>query len=138
MSAKDIFHNTVRSALEKEGWIITHDPLFIKVEELDFFIDLAGEKFIGAEKDGLKIAVEIKSFIGASDLTSFYGALGQFLSYRSALRKKQPERVLYLAISQDIYSDFFSNQFIQELIAEHQLKLVIFEVMKEEIVLWKE
>jgi len=75
---------------------------------------------------------------GASDLTSFYGALGQFLSYRSALRKKQPERLLYLAISQDIYSDFFSNQFIQELIAEHQLKLVIFEAMKEEIVLWKE
>ena len=42
MSAKDIFHNSVRSALEKEGWIITHDPLFIKVKELDFFIDLAG------------------------------------------------------------------------------------------------
>lgn len=137
MSAKDIFHKTVRLALEKEGWIITHDPLFIKVEELDFFIDLAGEKFIAAEKDGLKIAVEIKSFIGASDLASFYVALGQFLSYRFALRKKQPERVLYLAISQDIYSDFFSNQFIQELIAEYQLKL-LFEVIKEEIVLWKE
>ena len=72
MSAKDIFHNAVRSALEKEGWIITHDPLFIKVEELDFFIDLAGEKILAAEKDGFKIAVEIKSFIGASDLASFY------------------------------------------------------------------
>ncbi|MGK7921885.1 MAG: XisH family protein [Trichodesmium sp.] len=138
MSAKDIFHNTVRLALEKEGWIITHDPLFIKVEELDFFIDLAGEKFIAAEKDGIKIAVEIKSFIGASDLASFYVALGQFLSYRSALRKKQPERVLYLAINQDIYTDFFSNQFIQELIAEYQLKLLIFEIIKEEIALWKE
>ncbi|MDJ0552963.1 MAG: XisH family protein [Microcoleaceae cyanobacterium MO_207.B10] len=138
MSAKDIFHNTVRLALEKEGWIITHDPLFIKVEELDFFIDLAGEKFIAAEKDGIKIAVEIKSFIGASDLASFYVALGQFLSYRSALRKKQPERVLYLAINQDIYTDFFRNQFIQELIAEYQLKLLIFEVIKEEIALWKE
>lgn len=46
--------------------------------------------------------------------------------------------MLYLAISQDIYSNFFSNQFIQELIAEHQLKLLIFEAIKEEIVLWKE
>ncbi|XZO04165.1 MAG: element excision factor XisH family protein [Microcoleus sp.] len=72
MSAKDIFHNAVRSALEKEGWIITHDPLFIKVEELDFFIDLAGEKILAAEKDGFKIAVEIKSFIGASDLASLW------------------------------------------------------------------
>jgi hypothetical protein len=138
MSAKDIFHNSVRLALEKEGWIITHDPLFIKVEQLDFFIDLAGEKIIAAEKGGLKIAVEIKSFIGASDLASFYSALGQFLSYRAALRKKQPDRILYLAISQDVYNDFFSNRFIQELIAEHELKLLIFDVMKKEIVLWKE
>ena len=96
MSAKDIFHNAVRSALEKEGWIITHDPLFIKIEELDFFIDLAGEKILAAEKDGFKIAVEIKSFIGASDLASFYIALGQFLSYRSALKKKKIKRNLYL------------------------------------------
>lgn len=138
MSAKDIFHNAVRSALEKEGWIITHDPLFIKVEELDFFIDLAGQKIIAAEKDGLKIAVEIKSFIAASDLASFYNALGQFLSYRSALRKKQPNRFLYLAISQDVYNDFFTNRFIQELIAEHKLKLIIFDPIQKEIVLWKE
>ncbi|MEG4959405.1 MULTISPECIES: XisH family protein [unclassified Microcoleus] len=138
MSAKDIFHNAVRSALEKEGWIITHDPLFIKVEELDFFIDLAGEKILAAEKDGFKIAVEIKSFIGASDLASFYIALGQFLSYRSALRKKQPNRSLYLAINQDVYNDFFCNRFIQELIAEHQLKLLIFDAIQEGILLWKE
>jgi hypothetical protein len=138
MSARDIFHNAVRSALEKEGWIITHDPLFIKVEELDFYIDLAGEKILAAEKDGLKIAVEIKSFIAASDLTSFYSALGQFLSYRAALRKKQPNRILYLAINQDVYNDFFSNRFIQELIAEHQLKLLIFDAIQKEIALWKE
>jgi len=27
MSARDIYHNNVRSALEKDGWHITHDPL---------------------------------------------------------------------------------------------------------------
>nr|WP_322745304.1 element excision factor XisH family protein [Nostoc sp. LEGE 12447] len=26
MSARDRFHELVRTALEKEGWIITHDP----------------------------------------------------------------------------------------------------------------
>ncbi|MHC5897513.1 element excision factor XisH family protein, partial [Nostoc sp.] len=25
--ARDLFHNIVRSALEKEGWVITDDPL---------------------------------------------------------------------------------------------------------------
>lgn len=29
MPAKDIFHAVVRSALEKEGWVITHDPLSV-------------------------------------------------------------------------------------------------------------
>jgi hypothetical protein len=27
--AKDIYHQAVRSALEKEGWIVTHDPFRI-------------------------------------------------------------------------------------------------------------
>ncbi|HBW87516.1 MAG TPA: fatty-acid oxidation protein subunit alpha, partial [Cyanobacteria bacterium UBA11149] len=31
MPAKDIFHDTVRSALEKDGWVIIDDPLYIKV-----------------------------------------------------------------------------------------------------------
>jgi hypothetical protein len=26
MSAKDVYHETVRIALEKEGWHITHEP----------------------------------------------------------------------------------------------------------------
>ncbi|MEM1122330.1 MAG: element excision factor XisH family protein, partial [Bacteroidota bacterium] len=29
MAAKDIFHETVKEALVKDGWIITHDPLKI-------------------------------------------------------------------------------------------------------------
>lgn len=27
--AKDIYHQTVKIALEKEGWIITHDPFIL-------------------------------------------------------------------------------------------------------------
>jgi len=33
MPARDVFHNTVRVALEKDGWAITHDPLFIIIED---------------------------------------------------------------------------------------------------------
>ncbi|MBM4256452.1 MAG: hypothetical protein FJ147_11235 [Deltaproteobacteria bacterium] len=29
MPAKDISHNTVRNALLKDGWVITHDPLHL-------------------------------------------------------------------------------------------------------------
>jgi hypothetical protein len=33
MSAKDIVHEIVRDALEKDGWIIVRDPFFLRVSE---------------------------------------------------------------------------------------------------------
>lgn len=89
-----------------------------------------------AEKAGQKIAVEVKSFIGVSVVSEFHTALGQFLNYRSALRKKEPERILYLAVSFDVYDDFFRSSFIQEVIAEHQLRMLVFDSQREEVVLW--
>ena len=137
MPAKDLFHNTVRTALEKDGWVITDEDLFIQVEDVDFYIDLAAERILAAEKTGQKIAVEVKSFLGASDVTEFHLALGQCLNYRSALRLIEPERTLYLAVPVDVYDEFFSRRFIQRVIAEHQLKLLIFNPEREEIVIWK-
>ncbi len=137
MSAKDIFHNAVRSALAKDGWTITHDPLSIKVDEIEFYVDLGAERILAAQKAGQKIAIEIKSFLGSSEVTEFHLALGQTLNYRSALRKTQPERVLHLAVPIDAYDDFFTRKFVQDVIEEHQLKLLIFNPDKEEIVLWK-
>jgi len=137
MAAKDRFHNAVKIAIEKDGWTITEDPLYIKVEEVDFYIDLGAEKVLAAEKAGQKIAVEIKSFLGASEVNEFHSALGQFINYRLALRLKEAERILYLAVSSDIYDEFFSRRFIQRVIAEHQLKLLIFNAQREEIVLWR-
>ena len=114
MPAKDIFHNAIRSSLIKDGWQITDDPLFIKAStRISLYIDIGGERAIGAEKDGKKIAVEIKSFLGMSPLAEFHTALGQFLNYLLALRINYPERVLYLAITEDIYRDFFSDPFVQ-------------------------
>ena len=49
MPAKDIFHHEVRHALEKDGWTITHDPLFIRSGGVVFHIDLGAEKIIPFE-----------------------------------------------------------------------------------------
>ncbi|MBP0019278.1 MAG: hypothetical protein J7647_17210 [Cyanobacteria bacterium SBLK] len=35
MAAQDIFHKTVCTALEKEGWTITHDPTRGKILKVD-------------------------------------------------------------------------------------------------------
>lgn len=62
MPAKDLYHNEVKNALQKDGWVITHDPLTISAGPKTFHVDLGAEKIIAAEKEGMKIAVEIKSF----------------------------------------------------------------------------
>ena len=59
--ARDKIHKAVRRALEKDGWIVSHDPLNIKSGGVEIEIDLAAEKFILAEKESAKIIVEIKS-----------------------------------------------------------------------------
>ena len=84
--AKDLFHQAVKQALIKDGWTITSDPLTIRIDRVKLEIDLAAEKVFAAEKDGQKIAVEVKSFINPSNISDFHNALGQFLSYRLALQ----------------------------------------------------
>jgi hypothetical protein len=137
MSAKDIFHDTVIKGLEKEGWVITDDPLRIRSGRVDMQIDLGAEKIIAAEKGEEKIAVEIKSFISSSNISEFHTALGQFLNYRFALQEQQPQRFLYLAVPKTPYETFFQLPFIVNVIANVQLSLIVYDPNEEVIILWK-
>ncbi|MGB0561551.1 MAG: element excision factor XisH family protein [Spirulinaceae cyanobacterium] len=114
MAAKDLFHLIVRNALEKDAWIITEDPLYLRVSpKVGMLVDLAAHQIINAQQAERKIAVEVKSFVGLSNLHQFHLALGQFLNYRLALEQLEPDRTLYLAIPTDVYQEFFSDSFIQ-------------------------
>lgn len=137
MAARDIFHEAVRRALEKEGWHITHDPLFLQTGGVEMYIDLGAENLLAAEREGEKIAVEIKSFVQASALYEFHLALGQYRNYELALGKEEPDRRLYLAAPADIYDRFFTLQFIQEALAYNQVSYFIYEPNNEVIVKWK-
>jgi hypothetical protein len=92
VSAKDIFHKSVKKALQKEQWRITSDPLKFKFREVNFQIDLGIEKIIAAEKGNEKIAIEIKSFLNPSAITDFYSALGQFRLWCSVMRSLLEQR----------------------------------------------
>jgi len=137
MSAKDIFHDAVRKGLEKESWVITDDPLRIRSGRVDMQIDLGAERIIAAQKGEEKISVEIKSFVSSSNISEFHTALGQFLNYRLALKKQQPDRFLYLAVPQGVYQTFFSLPFIEEVIEQFQLSLLVYDSHNEVIVIWK-
>ncbi|MDZ8137140.1 MAG: XisH family protein [Nostoc sp. DedQUE04] len=135
--AKDVFHQQVKQALIKDGWIITHDPFTIRVSEaIKLQIDLAAENAIAAERNTEKIAVEIKSFIADSDISEFHTALGQYLNYCQALEEKEADRVLYLAVPIETYQDFFQLSFVQRTLHRYQVKLIIYDPKREEIRLW--
>ncbi len=134
--AKDIYHDNVRKALEKEGWTVTNDPLSFRVGGVGFRIDLGAEKVLIAQKENEKIAVEIKTFIQQSQIHAFYEALGQYESYLFALENYEPDRILYLAIPNDVYEDFFQKPFIQNFIERKNVKIIVYEPINESIISW--
>jgi hypothetical protein len=137
MSRKDQFHDAVKHALEKDGWLITHDPFTIQISEaVKLKIDLGAENAIAAQRNQEKIAVEIKSFITDSDISEFHAALGQYLNYLQALEDKEPDRILYLAVPLETHRDFFQIPFIQKSLKRHEINLIIYNPIKEEIEEW--
>jgi len=134
--AKDIFHEEVKTALIKDGWAITHDPLPVAFKGKNVEIDLGAEPVLGAVKENELIAVEIKSFTRKSLLYSFHNALGQFISYRRMLRSSDPERVLFLAVPVDVYEDFFLHPFGVDATEQEDLKIVVFDPQQKIIVTW--
>ena len=136
MPAKDIYHDAVKNALIKDGWKITDDPLILSIGKKDLFIDLGAEKLIAAEKDQQKIAVEIKSFLGNSQVNDLENALGQYILYYEVLLAKQDERVLYLAIKESAYQEIFEEPIGKILFNRKIIKLLVFEPRKESILQW--
>ncbi|WP_341738357.1 element excision factor XisH family protein [Microcoleus sp. CAWBG640] len=137
MSAKDVFHEVVKTALQKDGWRITHDPFMISVGGVDMLIDLGAEKLIAAERQGYKIAVEVKSFLAkSSPISEFHRALGQFINYRAALKQKERDRILYLAVPLITYEDFFQLEFPKARVEENEIKMIVYDIASEAIVEW--
>lgn len=137
MPALDQYHTVVRHALEKDGWTITDDPLTLRVGVDRIHIDLAAERLIIAEKGIQRIAVEIKTFAGASKIANLEDALGQYVLYRMALRRTEPGRELYLAVPQSVVvNQFQSRELWQAFFTDENGKVVGYDVEREEIVQW--
>ena len=135
MAAKDIYHDDVRSALIKDGWTITDDPFRLRWGKKDYYVDLGAEKLIAAEIPGRRIAVEIKSFVGASVVDDMEKALGQYMIYRSILKRRQPDRELFLAVPNNIAKQF-EEPLGRLLLEDYDLRVVVFRPKKKEIIRW--
>jgi hypothetical protein len=138
MARLELIHHTVKDALIKDGWIITADPYIIQYVDVKLFADLAADKIIAAERAEQKIVVEVKSFAQASQIHELQAALGQYEIYRGFIEVIEPERKIYLAISEDVFEQFFSRSAIQFIIKRFQVSLLVVDLDKEEIVKWKD
>jgi len=136
MSARDKIHYAVRNALEKNGWTVTADPLALEFKEVKTEIDLAAERLLALERGGEKIAVEIKSFRSRSTQYELHTAVGQFVMYSTFLKHVEPDRVLFVAIPDVVYSELFSIRGIERLRSENGIRLIVVDVENEEIVQW--
>jgi hypothetical protein len=136
MPARDGYHDQVRQALQRDGWTITHDPLRLKVRRRKLYVDLGAERVLAAEKGVRKIAIEIKMFSGPSDVRDLEDAVGQFVLYEHALRREDPDRSLYLAVSESTWQLVFKDALGEILIDDHVLRVVTFDPTKQEIVRW--
>ena len=136
MPARNIYHQGVRKALEKDGWTITHDPYYLSWGGKDMYVDLGAEQLLAAEKGPRRIAVEVQSFLSDSIMEDLEKALGQFILYRAVLAKLDPDRVLYLAVPNDVARDLFEEPLGRLLVEDNLAQVIGFDPRAEVLVQW--
>ncbi len=146
MPQRDTIHRAVKQALINDGWQITDDPYVISYGERFLFVDLGAEEvqpqdevsgaFIGAERGGARIAVEIKELRGQSVIVELEQAIGQYVLYRLLLNRLDPERDVYLAIPESTYQELFAEPIGELVISDLPLHLLVVDVARKEVMRW--
>ncbi|MFO0754959.1 MAG: element excision factor XisH family protein [Byssovorax sp.] len=136
MPARDLLQPIVRRALEREGWEITDDPFRLVVGRRSMYVDLGAEQLLAATRGSVRIAVEVKSFVGTSEIADLESALGQFSLYERVLRKNHPERTLWLAVPSRVWAGLFREALGELLLADGDLRILVVEPTLEIIEQW--
>jgi hypothetical protein len=146
MPQRDRIHNLVKQAIIKEGWLVTDDPYVISYGERFLFVDLGATlsngfskiegQFIGAARGSSLIAIEIKEFRSKSVIADLEQAIGQYVLYSLLLNQVDPQREIYLAITDITYDEIFSEPIGKVVISDLPLKLLVVDVEKVEVKLW--
>ncbi|GAB4452825.1 MAG: hypothetical protein OHK0029_04510 [Armatimonadaceae bacterium] len=109
----------------------------LQVGEDRVHIDLGAERVLAADKGSRKIAVEIKTFGGASKLAALEEAIGQYVLYRIALRRTEPDRELYIAAPQAVVANRFEiRELWKAFLTEENGKVFGYDPEEETIQQW--
>ena len=101
----------------------SHDPLVLGDLERRVYPDLGAEKNV-ADRGIRTLVIEVKGFGTAGQLSELQKAIGQYVLYRSILRRRESTRLPYLAVPSDAYRGLFQKTIIQNLIQDERIRLV--------------
>ncbi len=111
MPAKDRYHEVVKQALVKAGWLIDAEQIAMIIENRRLWVDLRATK----SDRQMAILVEIKGFENmASPVEYLANTAGQYTLYRSVLDYLALDLPLYLAVPKAAY-----NGILAEAIGQH-------------------
>jgi hypothetical protein len=69
-------------------------------------------------------------------MNEFYGAIGQYEVYSVYLEEVEPTRKLFLAVSEEIFRDFFERESVKIVTQKKQISILVVNIESEEIVEW--
>ncbi len=137
MPQLDSCHPQVVHALEKAGWAVVVSPFRLESPLNDLFVDILLDRSSEPETQQI-IVVEVKCFTDRNAQTyELYVAIGQYLVYRELLTANGIEHPLYLAVPSVAFYGIFEAIGMPVAI-KTQMKLVIIDLDKEEVVQWIE
>jgi hypothetical protein len=136
MPTQDLYHDTVRDALRKDGWRITHTALLLKARAASSAGELWEGPWLIADKDERKVAVAVNSFVGRSNSADIIQMWGQLGLSRPRLHALDSDRVVYLAVRQATYRACFGGMEGDLLLAKEHMQLIVFDPRTEVIVQW--
>jgi hypothetical protein len=134
MPQRDLYHQVVRNALEKAGWIIISDPMSLVIDSTYVYVDLEA-RFATHQNETLR-AIEIKVVKPTRALDEIEKAIGQYIIYRGLLELHYPYHQCYLAIPQTAYEKHLSGSDFQYILSSNEIHLLIFDQVQEEVIQW--
>ncbi|MEH2406190.1 MAG: element excision factor XisH family protein [Nostoc sp.] len=78
------------------------------------------------------MAVEIKTFSGDSEVANLEQSIGQYFTYLAVISRNYRDRVLYIAVHEDVFTDIFEEELLGKLILEdYKIPLIVLNPKRE-------
>ena len=136
MPAIDHCEPAIVRALQRAGWLVTHQPFPLSRQDRRRLL-YADLRLQHREHDDVIIVVEVKCFATRRVfMADLYHAVGQYVVYRNLLRINRIDAPLYLALPLVPYERSFQNELVQSVLKDVDLPFIVIDLETEEVVQW--